>query len=49
MFLLASTRDLHTVWWLDELVQPITVNNYWEEDENIKPGAEDTFRENDQG
>ena len=33
MFLLASTRDLHTVKWLDTFVQPITLNNYWEEDE----------------
>jgi len=33
MFLLASTRDLHTVKWLDSFVQPITLNNYWEEDE----------------
>ena len=33
MFLLASTRDLHTVKWIDSLVKPITLNNYWEEDE----------------
>ena len=33
MFLLASTRDLHTVKWLDSVVKPITLNNYWEEDE----------------
>ena len=33
MFLLASTRDLHTVKWLDSFVRPITLNNYWEEDE----------------
>lgn len=47
MFLLASTRDLHTVWWLDNFVQPITINNYWEDDVDSKPGAADTFREND--
>ncbi len=46
MFLLASTRDLHTVGWLDRFVQPIT-NNYWNEDVAHKPGAGDTFREND--
>mmetsp|Transcript_15290 Transcript_15290/g.33158 ORF Transcript_15290/g.33158 Transcript_15290/m.33158 type:complete len:442 (+) Transcript_15290:162-1487(+) len=47
MFLLASMRDLHTVSWLDSFVQPITINNYWEEDDDLKPGAGDTFREND--
>ena len=47
MFLLASTRDLHTVGWLDRFVQPITINNYWNEDVAHKPGAGDTFREND--
>jgi hypothetical protein len=47
MFLLASTRDLHTVAWLDRFVQPITINNYWNEDVAHKPGAGDTFREND--
>lgn len=47
MFLLASMRDLHTVSWLDSFVQPITINNYWEEDGDLKPGAGDTFREND--
>jgi hypothetical protein len=47
MFLLASTRDLHTVGWLDRFVQPITINNYWSEDVGHKPGAGDTFREND--
>ncbi|KAL7541842.1 hypothetical protein ACHAXR_011268 [Thalassiosira sp. AJA248-18] len=49
MFLLASTRDLHTVWWLDDVVQPITVNNYWDEDDDYKPGSGDTFRANDKG
>ena len=47
MFLLASTRDLHTVGWLDRFVEPITINNYWNEDVAHKPGADDTFREND--
>jgi hypothetical protein len=47
MFLLAATRDLHTVWWLDNFVQPITINNYWDDDVDHKPGAADTFREND--
>ena len=47
MFLLAATRDLHTVWWLDDFVQPITINNYWDDDVDLKPGAADTFREND--
>mmetsp|Transcript_5489 Transcript_5489/g.9285 ORF Transcript_5489/g.9285 Transcript_5489/m.9285 type:complete len:448 (-) Transcript_5489:2576-3919(-) len=48
MYLLASTRDLHTVWWLDNFTQPITINLYdWDIDEEAKPGAEDTFREND--
>jgi len=47
MYLLSSTRDLHTVSWLDGFVQPITINNYWDEDDDYKPGAEDTFREND--
>lgn len=39
MFLLASTRDLHTVWWLDNFIQPITINNYdWDlDDEDAKP------------
>mmetsp|Transcript_14584 Transcript_14584/g.24788 ORF Transcript_14584/g.24788 Transcript_14584/m.24788 type:complete len:456 (+) Transcript_14584:168-1535(+) len=48
MFLLASTRDLHTVSWLDNFTQPITINLYdWDIDDEAKPGAEDTFREND--
>jgi len=47
MFLLASTRDLHTVKWLDSFVKPITLNNYWEEDDDYKPGAEDAFLAND--
>jgi len=47
MFLLASMRDLHTVSWVDSFVRPITINNYWEEDNDLKPGADDTFREND--
>ena len=38
MFLLASTRDLHTVWWLDNFTQPITINNYdWDTDDDLKP------------
>ena len=39
MFLLASTRDLHTVWWLDNFIQPITINNYdWDlDDKDAKP------------
>lgn len=38
MFLLASTRDLHTVWWLDNFTQPITINMYdWDIDEEAKP------------
>ncbi len=39
MFLLASTRDLHTVSWLDNFIQPITINNYdWDlDDEDAKP------------
>lgn len=48
MYLLASTRDLHSVSWLDEFVQPITINNYWDEDIGHKPGSEDTFRANDE-
>jgi hypothetical protein len=48
MYLLASTRDLHTVAWLDNFTQPITINLYdWDIDEEAKPGSEDTFREND--
>lgn len=48
MFLLASTRDLHTVGWLDNFTQPITINNYWEdEDSTPNPGVEDAFNEND--
>ncbi len=47
MFLLAATRDLHTVWWLDNFVQPITINNYWDDDVYHKAGAADNFREND--
>jgi len=39
MFLLASTRDLHTVCWLDNFIQPITINNYdWDlDDDDAKP------------
>ena len=48
-FLLASTRDLHTVSWLDNFTQPITINNYWDEDDDYKPGSEDTFLANDRG
>lgn len=48
MFLLAATRDLHTVWWLDDFVQPVTINNYWADDVDLKPmAAADTFRESD--
>ncbi|KAL9181288.1 hypothetical protein ACHAXT_010093 [Thalassiosira profunda] len=41
MYLLAETRDLHTVGWLDRFVRPITVNNYWEEDANFTAAAGD--------
>ena len=38
MYLLASTRDLHTVCWLDSFTQPITINLYdWDIDEEAKP------------
>ena len=38
MYLLASTRDLHTVAWLDNFTQPITINLYdWDIDEEAKP------------
>ena len=38
MFLLASTRDLHTVWWLDNFIKPIIINVYdWDVDEEAKP------------
>jgi len=38
MFLLASTRDLHTVSWLDNFTQPITINLYdWDIDDEAKP------------
>ncbi|KAL7517271.1 hypothetical protein ACHAWX_002206, partial [Stephanocyclus meneghinianus] len=48
MFLLATTRDLHTVRWLDNFTKPVIVNNYWvEEDDAPNPGVEDTFREGD--
>lgn len=48
MFLLASTRDLHTVQWLDNFTKPVIINNYWEEEEGgANPGVGDTFREND--
>lgn len=48
MFLLASTRDLHTVQWLDNFTKPIIVNNYWEDDgSSANPGVEDSFRESD--
>mmetsp|Transcript_15918 Transcript_15918/g.33190 ORF Transcript_15918/g.33190 Transcript_15918/m.33190 type:complete len:488 (+) Transcript_15918:226-1689(+) len=48
MFLLASTRDLHTVQWLDNFAKPIIVNNYWEDDgSSANPGVEDSFRESD--
>jgi len=48
MYLLATcTHDLHTVGWLNDFIQPITINNYWDEDEDLKPGSEDSFREND--
>ncbi len=47
MFLLAATRDLHTVWWLDNFIQPITINNYWDDDADSNLESSDTFREND--
>lgn len=48
MFLLASTRDLHTVQWLDNFTKPVIINNYWEEsDGGANPGVEDAFREGD--
>jgi hypothetical protein len=48
MFLLASTRDLHTVQWLDNFTKPVIINNYWEEeDDQVNPGVGDAFREND--
>lgn len=38
MFLLASTRDLHTVSWLDNFTKPITINMYdWDVDDDAKP------------
>lgn len=38
MFLLASTRDLHTVWWLDNFTKPIIINVYdWDVDEEAQP------------
>lgn len=38
MFLLASTRDLHTVSWLDNFTKPITINLYdWDIDDDTKP------------
>ena len=42
-----ATRDLHTVKWLDSFVKPITINNYWDENEDHKPGSEDAFLPND--
>ena len=48
MFLLASTRDLHTVQWLDNFTKPVIINNYWKEEEGgANPGVGDSFREND--
>lgn len=48
MFLLASTRDLHTVQWLDNFTKPVIINNYWEDnEEGANPGVEDAFRERD--
>lgn len=48
VYLLATcTRDLHTVGWLDEFVRPITIDNYWDEGGDEKPGSEDSFHEND--
>jgi hypothetical protein len=48
MFLLASTRDLHTVRWLDNMTKPVIINNYWDEDDgNANPGVGDAFREGD--
>lgn len=50
MYLLVSTRDVHTVWWLDKVVEPVIVNNYWENEEEYFPGDHggNTYRENDQ-
>ena len=48
MYLLVSTRDVHTVWWLDKVVEPVIVNNYWENEEDFFPGDGSTYRENDQ-
>ncbi len=48
MYLLATcTHDVHTAGWLDDFVQPITIDNYWDEDKNLEPGSKDTFLEND--
>jgi hypothetical protein len=48
MYLLASTRDLHTVQWLDNFTKPVIINNYWEESDGIaNPGVGDAFREGD--
>ena len=46
-YMIPATRDLHTVKWLDSFVKPITINNYWDENEDHKPGSEDAFLPND--
>ena len=49
MYLLVSTRDVHTVWWLDKVVNPVIVNNYWvENEEAFSPGDGGSAYENDQ-
>lgn len=47
MFLLASTRDLHTVHWIDEFMQPIIINNYWEDDDDTANPGVGVFHEGD--
>lgn len=47
LYNIPATRDLHTVKWLDSFVKPITINNYWDENEDHKPGSEDAFLPND--
>lgn len=46
MYLLSSTRDLHTVAWLDNFTRPIIVNNYWA-DESRSNSDEIAYRESD--
>ena len=49
MYLLSETRDLHTVWWLDNFTEPIITNPYQDENRtsSYKPGWGDTFHPND--